>query len=363
VSTEPTRGATKKQARPKRSLRFTRQGRFYVLVTLGVGAAALNTGNNLLYLVLGLLLSLVILSGVLSDLVLFSIVPSRSLPARAHAKSPFLVELTLTNHKRWLPSFSIEVEDVAAGVPTERLCYFLRVEPEGERRAVYRRRTEERGLLRFEQLVLRTSYPFGLFEKSLRYVAPAELVVYPELEPDRLGLRSAEARSDGESEQRAGLGTEPLGVREYRTGDEARSVHARRSASLGTLVVKETARARSPRIRIPLADVVPYERVVTSSEGEPWRAGFETAIRRAAWIAVEAHGKGADVEVRGASGRSARAAASASLDPLLRFLALIEPRSSDEQRSDARGAEPTAPRPLSGPSARSEAGSPTGDRR
>lgn len=307
--------------RPRRTLRFTRQGRFYVLVTLGVGAAALNTGNNLLYLVLGLLLSLVILSGVLSDLVLFWVEPSRSLPARAHAKSPFLVEITLRNQKRWLPSFSIEVEDVAAGAPTERLCYFLRVEPSGERRAVYRRRTEERGLLRFERLILRTSYPFGLFEKALSFERVDELVVYPELEPDRLGLRTAEERSDGESERRAGIGTEPLGLREYRTGDEARSVHARRSASLGMLVVRETARARSPRVSIPLPDVVP------DATEASWRAPFETAVRRAAWIASEAHARGADVEVRGASGRSASAASTASIDPVLRFLALVEPRS------------------------------------
>lgn len=321
--------------RPRRTLRFTRQGRFYVLVTLGVGAAALNTGNNLLYLVLGLLLSLVIVSGILSDLVLFWVRPSRSLPTRAHAGTPFLVEITLRNEKRWLPSFSIEVEDTAPEAPTDRRCYFLRIEPNGERQAVYRRTAPERGMLAFTQLTLRTSYPFGLFEKTLRFELPDEMIVYPELVPDRAGLSRDVLRDGDPSTNRVGGGPEPLSVRDYRSGDEARLVHARRSASLGALVVRETARPESHRIEIPLADVV-----ARGAPGqEPWRAGFEDAIRRAAWVATEAHARGAEVRVRGKSGRGARALPQAPIEPVLRFLALVEPVHAAEPDRSARGGQ------------------------
>ena len=54
--------------RPPRKLKFTREGKFFVGITLGVGFAAINTGNNLLYLLLGMLLSLIVLSGVMSEL-------------------------------------------------------------------------------------------------------------------------------------------------------------------------------------------------------------------------------------------------------------------------------------------------------
>ena len=46
--------------RPPRRLKFTREGKFFVGITLGVGFAAINTGNNLLYLLLGMLLALII---------------------------------------------------------------------------------------------------------------------------------------------------------------------------------------------------------------------------------------------------------------------------------------------------------------
>ena len=51
-----------------RRLKLTREGKYFIFITFGVGVAAINTGNNLLYLLLGMLLSLIIVSGVLSEL-------------------------------------------------------------------------------------------------------------------------------------------------------------------------------------------------------------------------------------------------------------------------------------------------------
>ena len=43
-----------------RRLRFTREGRWFTFLTVGVGFGAINTGNNLLYLLLGWMLSAII---------------------------------------------------------------------------------------------------------------------------------------------------------------------------------------------------------------------------------------------------------------------------------------------------------------
>src|SRR3954465_3712765 len=55
-----------RRLRPPRRLSFTREGRLIVILSVGVGFAAINTGNNLLYLLLGWLLSFLIASGTLS---------------------------------------------------------------------------------------------------------------------------------------------------------------------------------------------------------------------------------------------------------------------------------------------------------
>ncbi|HEX9618723.1 MAG TPA: hypothetical protein VF989_01230, partial [Polyangiaceae bacterium] len=70
--------------RPPRTLRPTRAGWSFFALTFGVGFAALNTGNNLLYLVLSLMLSFLVLSGVLSESALRGIGLRRRIPSDQH---------------------------------------------------------------------------------------------------------------------------------------------------------------------------------------------------------------------------------------------------------------------------------------
>src|SRR5262245_58861650 len=90
--------------RPPRKLKFTREGKYYLGITLGVGLAAINTGNNLLYLLLGMLLSLIVVSGVLSELSLRQLTVVRRLPPRAQVGRAHLVEIEGFNHKQKIPS-------------------------------------------------------------------------------------------------------------------------------------------------------------------------------------------------------------------------------------------------------------------
>ena len=53
--------------RPRRTIWPTRDGWWCLFVAIGLGVAAINTGNNLLYLLVSLLLSLIVVSGMLSE--------------------------------------------------------------------------------------------------------------------------------------------------------------------------------------------------------------------------------------------------------------------------------------------------------
>jgi uncharacterized protein (DUF58 family) len=305
----------------------------FVLVTLGVGAAAVNTGNNLLYLVLGLMLSLILVSGVLSDLVLLGIEGVRVLPARAFASAPALVEIVLRNDKARLPSFSLEVEDQAVELPTDRRCYFLKVEASGEQRATYRRELPRRGRVRFAALRLSTRYPFGLFDKWRVLPLESELVVFPFVDVSaRVPVLSRGGEGAPDRVVR-GPGIEPAGLRDYRLGDEARSLHGRRSAALGRLVVREREREASRTVVIALDDAIDLD-------DPAQRARLEAAISRVAGLCVDGHARGATVEVVTRRSSSPRIPPHASLDPVLSYLALLEPcaRASaplfDGQRAD-----------------------------
>jgi len=312
------RGHVPPWSRPRRRGRTTREGWAFVFVTIGVGVAAVNTGNNLLYLMLGLMLSLLLLSMVLSELTLRSIRVERRLPRRAFAGRLCLVELMLVNRKRWMPSYSLEVEDVAAGAPTERRCYFLKIGPSSEQLASYRRTPERRGVLELTGFRIATRYPFGLIEKSHHYDHLDALLVYPELVPVDAARLTAGIEGADYPAGRVGPGTEIADLRAYRPGDEARAIHWRRTATLGRIVVRERERDVATRLTLALDNARP------EGADETWDEGFEQAIREAASLASAALGRGTAVEVVSRGAGSPIVLPGGPPDPILRFLALLQ---------------------------------------
>src|ERR1700733_5230782 len=136
----------RRRFRPPRRLSFTREGRIIVILSVGVGFAAINTGNNLLYLLLGWLLSFIIASGILSEMTLKRLSVSRRPPPRIHAGEPFLMEVVIENAKPSRSSFSIEVEDLVGRVPIDKRCYFLKIPAGKTQRTSYRHTFARRGL-------------------------------------------------------------------------------------------------------------------------------------------------------------------------------------------------------------------------
>jgi uncharacterized protein (DUF58 family) len=300
----------------RRHLRMTREGKAFIGVTLGVGVAAFNTGNNLLFLILGFMLSLIVLSGVMSETAIKGLRVTRRLPQRGYAGKVCLVELVLNNQKPRAPSYSLEIEDLAEDAPTERRCYFLKVGPGAEQAAAYRRMLTQRGPLRFVGFRVATRYPFGIFEKWRVVTSNSELLVYPALLSDQELRHEIQSHGLDSPTQRMGAGTEIAGLRSYEQGDDARSIHWRRTAALGRLVVTERQSDASSQLTL-LLDNAP------ESTGKLPDPRFERLVSRAATLAVAGLSRGLSVEVIARGTRSPLLMGFASPDPILRYLALI----------------------------------------
>ncbi|MFK7984736.1 MAG: DUF58 domain-containing protein [Sandaracinaceae bacterium] len=290
----------------------------FLLATVGLGAAAVNTGNNLMYLVLGLLLSLIILSGLLSESALRRLQVSRRMPKRLFAGSVSLVELTVHNRKRWIPSYSIELEDVVEGEAAAGSVYFLKVSAGASQTASYRRTPSRRGRLVLGEVVARTRYPFGLFEKARRLRVSDELLVYPALVPPPAHAALDNGVGPDVPLPRPGPGVEIAGLRAYRPGDEARSIHWRRSAALGKTVVRERHSDAARRLTLRVDEAEP------EGADDAWRQRFERRLSEAAASARQALERGASVEAVARSGRSPRVLPGQPPDPIWRFLATLE---------------------------------------
>src|SRR5215831_1483398 len=87
----------------------TRAGIVYVVVTLVIGIAALNTGNNLLYIVVAAMLAAILVSGVVSAWVLRYLELDVRLPEHIFAGRPVLGRIVVHNPRRFFPSLSVRV--------------------------------------------------------------------------------------------------------------------------------------------------------------------------------------------------------------------------------------------------------------
>jgi uncharacterized protein (DUF58 family) len=306
--------------RPPRRLKFTREGKFFVGITLGVGFAAINTANNLLYLLLGLLLSLIVVSGVMSELSLQGLTVVRRLPLRSQVGRPHLVEIEVFNHKHRVPSYAIEVEDLRARQPADKRCFFLKISPNSAQVAAYRRTPLRRGRDVHVGFRIATRFPFGLFEKSREVTAPGELVIYPAVDPVQLPAPQAGRVPGTTHVVGRGHGEEFLGLKVMREGDDPRDVHWRKSAAVGQLVMRERARETRPDVVLTLDTVRPTD------PPDDWSSVFERRVRDIASRAIAHLKRGDSVAVRTTSGAVARASQMVGADPLLRYLALVEPQ-------------------------------------
>lgn len=229
------------RARRNRRLKMTRIGRTYVVLTLGVGFGALNTGNNLLYLLLGLLLSLIISSGILSERALKGLAVRRLGTDAAFAGEPFAFRYAVARRAPGM-TFALTFEEEGDFLQGRAAVPYLRRGQEEIVRAQYT--APRRGPYRLTGVKVTTQYPLGLFAKST--VLPAEdvLLVYP-----RRGFACAEptdaelgpSGEAGNPRRNDGSG-DILGLRELGEAEDARRIHWRKSAAVGKLLRVERER-------------------------------------------------------------------------------------------------------------------------
>jgi uncharacterized protein (DUF58 family) len=273
----------------------TRGGIAYVMVTLLIGIAALNTGNNLLYLVVAAMLASIIVSGSVSAWVLRYLELDVRLPEHVFAGRPVMGRIVLNNPRRFLPSFSVRVvsthkkkkkaakqwkwEATTFAFPFNRpadqqwlrlpdrrlrrvtvlppppgifqgMAYFPFVPPKVEVSADIELRFDQRGCYREDSFGLATRFPFALFTKTRHVALPREVLVYPRIEPTQEVMDVLPVvRGEWESFVR-GRGSELYRIREYMPEDSARHVDWKATAKSGSLKVREFAREDERRICI-----------------------------------------------------------------------------------------------------------------
>jgi uncharacterized protein (DUF58 family) len=270
----------------------TKVGIVYVAIVLVIGIAALNTGNNLLYIVVAAMLAAIVVSGFASAMVLRGLELDVRLPEHVFAGRPMLGRIVLRNPRRWLPSFSVNVVPVEKTVDKhwrwmpatfavppgrppgrhwiqfrdyklrrvaktarppgifEGAAYFPYIPAGRELTADLELRFDRRGRYQQKSFGLATRFPFAFLTKTRRMPLVREIIVYPRVEPaDEFFEVLPMITGEFETFVR-GRGDDLYLIREYMPEDSARHVDWKATAKSGSLKVREFSREDERKLRI-----------------------------------------------------------------------------------------------------------------
>lgn len=308
------RHAVVKPSRWPRSLSVTRAGRWYIGILLFIGVAAINTGNNLLYLVVATLLSIIIISGILSESTLRGVKVRTEVPGRVFKGRPALVYLRIKNSKSRVPSFSFTVRELTGAADAQDV-YVLKLDPGTEIRRTASATFDRRGRVRITGVRVATRFPFGIFRKSKTELSTTEIIVYPDIFS---GPRTSEAykrQTTGDVYGgRKGHGTQIHSLRQYTLSDDSRFIHWMSAGRTSGLLLKEFEKEMEKKVTIVFEN---------HGGGAPER--FEAAVDSAATAVADHLARGYLVGLKTLSSDIPPRAGQAQLDALLYRLALIEP--------------------------------------
>ena len=318
--------------RLRESLRYevTKAGVIYVLATLVIGIAALNTGNNLLYIVVAAMLAAILVSGVVSAIVLRGMELEVRLPDHVFAERTVMARVVVKNPRRFLPAFSIrvvpaskekkktvwkqwrwerttfvfplnrpagrqwvrmrdwKVKRVALPSPMpgifEGMIYFPYLPANAELQADVRLRFARRGRYCESSFGLATQFPFAFLTKTRDVALERQIIVYPPVDPTEEVVEILPVlRGEWESFVH-GRGSDLYRIREYMPEDSARHVDWKATAKSGSLKVREFAREDERKLCIifdnPVAGAISeaaYEHAVNLAASLAWQLSPQNA--------------------------------------------------------------------------------------
>ena len=146
-----------------------------------------------------------------------------------------------------------------------------------------------RGLHQFEEIVVESKAPFGLFRRRRRLTTSLSVLVYPQVFAlEKIPLVEA-IQGTQTRPQKTRVGQEIAGTRRYFPGDPPRHIHWRNTAREGRLMLKEFEDSQEDTL------IIGFDSSVDSGDGR--ETVLEYSIKLAASVAGYIAGRGGGVRL------------------------------------------------------------------
>ena len=213
-----------------------------------LGFAAVNTGNNLLYLLVSALLGFMAVSGVLGKWNLSRVDVRYLPPEEIYDGRPTLIGVELVNRRRWLPIFLMEV------VAAERALFFPLVDRRQGRQKSLELTLSGRGSRPLPGVMIRSRFPVNFFIRTQGLEMTQQVTVFPAPHPcpDLHQIDPGGVQGARHNWQR-GFEGDINRISDYQGGEPLKSIHWKLTARHDRLKVKELSAATRKPIVLDLA--------------------------------------------------------------------------------------------------------------
>jgi uncharacterized protein (DUF58 family) len=287
---------------------ITREGWIYFGAVGVVVFAAINTSNNLLYIILSALLAVLILSGFLSALNFRSVGTAIRIPSRCYAGEPFPITVQVRNEKTVFPTFAISFEPPKDSPFRFSSFYIPMIRGLEDVSQTEHAMLARRGRFRLHQVKGSSRYPFGFFLKNRNYPVEAECICYPEILPqEEMDIAGMDLQGSNQRFER-GLGHDLYMIRDYVPSDSTRHVHWKASAKTSMLKTREYAAEEARTITLA------FDRFGHAHDAD----AFEQLVTIAASLAFHLRNNGLEVTFMSDEWHGS------TIESILEYLALVE---------------------------------------
>ena len=271
----------------------TVEGLMFIVFLVVIGFAAWNAGNNLLYLVLSAMLAFLIAANFLARISLVDIAVQLRFPDHIFAGEPATISVTLANHKRFMPSYSLMVEALSEASEQEaemggqsetaispaaqprrpvshsrssswnsglgKLAYFVLTPAASSVRQRTEHTFKRRGRYPITGFRIATKFPAGFFKKWRRIEATGEILVYPRPQPLDDFYHALPMLAGRIQSHARGSGDDLYGIRRYHPSDHMRNIDWKATAKSMQMMVREQMREDEWRLTIVFDTQMPAD--------------------------------------------------------------------------------------------------------
>jgi uncharacterized protein (DUF58 family) len=300
----------------------TVEGLFFIVFLAIISFAAWNTGNNLLYLVLSVMVSFLFAANLVARMSLADLSIQLRFPDHIFAGEPANITVTVANHKRAIPSYSTLVEAVSdeaekqerlrklgeggegeekkggkakkqnvASPPPRyeigKLAYFVLIPAGSSGRLKVEHVFERRGRYPITGFRISTKFPAGFLKKWRTVDATGEIIVYPKPRPIDDFYHALPMLAGQVQSHMRGSGDDLYSIRRYHPADHIRNIDWKATAKSGEMMVREHVREDDRRLTIifDTSRPEPGDKDAPETFDEIFEARFERAVEMAASLA------------------------------------------------------------------------------